>query len=34
VKYSVDLCGVTSIALTLLDVLSGLDHINICTGYK
>ncbi len=34
VKYSVDLCGVTSIALTLLDVLSGLDEIRICTGYK
>jgi adenylosuccinate synthase len=34
VKYSVDLCGVTHIALTLLDVLSGLDRIQICTGYK
>jgi adenylosuccinate synthase len=34
VKYSVDLCGVNAIALTLLDVLSGLDHINICTGYR
>jgi adenylosuccinate synthase len=34
VKYSVDLCGVTSIALTLLDVLSGLESIQICTGYK
>jgi adenylosuccinate synthase len=34
VKYAVDLCGVTHIALTLLDVLSGLDHIQICTGYK
>ena len=34
VKYAVDLCGVTHIALTLLDVLSGLDHIRICTGYK
>jgi adenylosuccinate synthase len=34
VKYSVDLCGVTHIALTLLDVLSGLDHVRICTGYK
>jgi adenylosuccinate synthase len=34
VKYSVDLCGVTEIALTLLDVLSGLDHIRICTGYQ
>jgi adenylosuccinate synthase len=34
VKYSVDLCGVTQIAMTLLDVLSGLEHIRICTGYK
>jgi adenylosuccinate synthase len=34
VKYSVDLCGVTEIALTLLDVLSGLDHVKICTGYQ
>jgi adenylosuccinate synthase len=34
VKYAVDLCGVTHIALTLLDVLSGLDHIQVCTGYK
>jgi adenylosuccinate synthase len=34
VKYSVDLCGVTQIALTLLDVLSGLDHIQVCTGYR
>lgn len=34
VKYSVDICGVTQIALTLLDVLSGLEHLRICTGYK
>ena len=34
VKYSVDLCGVNAIALTLLDVLSGLDRIQICTGYR
>ncbi len=34
VKYSVDLCGITAITLTLLDVLSGLDHLKICTGYK
>src|SRR6185503_5969809 len=34
VRYSVDLCGITAIALTLIDVLSGLDHVNICTGYK
>jgi len=34
VKYAVDLCGITQIAMTLLDVLSGLDHVQICTGYK
>jgi adenylosuccinate synthase len=34
VKYSADLCGITHIGLTLLDVLSGLDRIRICTGYK
>jgi adenylosuccinate synthase len=34
VRYSADLCGVSSIAITLLDVLSGLDHLQICTGYK
>lgn len=33
VKYSADLCGATSIAVMLLDVLSGLDEIKICTGY-
>ncbi len=34
VKYSVELCGATQVAMTLLDVLSGLDHVRICTGYK
>jgi adenylosuccinate synthase len=33
-KYSVDLCGVTHIALTLIDVLSGLNEVKICVGYK
>jgi adenylosuccinate synthase len=33
-RYSADLCGVTMIALTLLDVLSGLDHLQVCTGYR
>ena len=33
-RYSADLCGATHIGLTLLDVLSGLDHIRICTSYK
>ena len=34
VRYSIELCGITSVALTLIDVLSGLDHVQICTGYK
>ncbi len=34
VKYSVELNGITAVALTLLDVLSGLDHVKICTSYK
>ena len=34
VRYTVDLQGITGIVLTLLDVLSGLDHIQICTGYN
>ena len=34
VRYSVELCGVTHVAMTLLDVLSGLDRVHICTGYK
>jgi adenylosuccinate synthase len=33
-RYSADLCGVTTIALTMLDVLAGLEHVRICTGYK
>jgi adenylosuccinate synthase len=33
VRYSVDLCGITQIALMLLDVLSGIEHLRICTGY-
>ena len=33
VRYAADLCGATAIALTLLDVLSGLDELKICTGY-
>lgn len=34
VRYSVELCGVTHVAMTLLDVLSGLDHVQICVGHK
>jgi adenylosuccinate synthase len=33
VRYSADLCGVTQICVTLLDVLGGLEHLRICTGY-
>ena len=33
-RYASDLCGCTAVALTLLDVLSGLDELQICTGYK
>jgi adenylosuccinate synthase len=33
-QYTTDLCGATSIAMMLLDVLSGLDHLQICTGYR
>jgi adenylosuccinate synthase len=34
VRYSVDLCGINSVAVMLLDVLGGLDHLQICTAYK
>ncbi len=34
VKYAVDLCGITHVCITLLDVLSGLEHLQICTGYR
>lgn len=34
VQYASDLCGTTEIALTLLDVLSGLEVVKICVGYK
>jgi adenylosuccinate synthase len=33
-RYSVEAAGVTSIALTKLDVLDGLDEVQICTGYR
>ena len=32
-RYSVELNGITAVAVTLLDVLSGLDEIRVCTGY-
>lgn len=34
VKYSSMICGTTKMACMLLDVLSGLDTLKICTGYK
>ena len=33
VRYTADLCGVTWVCVTMLDVLSGLDELRICTGY-
>ena len=33
VRYTVELQGITHVALTLIDVLSGLDRVMICTGY-
>lgn len=32
-RYSADLCGCTALSINLLDVLSGLDHVKLCTGY-
>lgn len=34
VNYSKRVNGMTSIALMLLDVLTGFDTLNICTGYR
>jgi adenylosuccinate synthase len=34
VKYAADLSGADELALALLDVLSGLDEVKICTGYR
>ncbi|MDW8263317.1 MAG: adenylosuccinate synthase [Phycisphaerales bacterium] len=34
VRYSVQLQGITAVALTMLDVLSGLEHVQVCTGYR
>jgi adenylosuccinate synthase len=33
-RYSVELNGITHVSLTLLDVLSGLEQIKVCTGYE
>ena len=34
VRQAVALNGITGIALTKLDVLDGLDEIQVCTGYE
>jgi adenylosuccinate synthase len=34
VRTAVELSGVTELCLTKLDVLSGLDEIQVCTGYQ
>jgi adenylosuccinate synthase len=33
VRYTADLSGVDELALSLLDVLTGLEEIKVCTGY-
>ena len=34
VRYACMICDATGIACTLLDVLSGMDELKICTGYQ
>jgi len=34
IKYAAEVNGITHLALTLLDVLSAVEEIKICTGYK
>lgn len=34
VKFACQVCGITNIALTKIDILSGLKEIKVCTGYK
>ena len=34
VRYSAMICGTTSLAVMLLDVLSGFDELKLCTGYR
>jgi adenylosuccinate synthase len=34
VRYAAMICGATGIACTLLDVLSGVEELKICTGYR
>ena len=33
-RYASDLCGCTALAICLLDVLSGMEQLRICTGYE
>ena len=32
-RYAADLCGCTALTINLLDVLSGIGELKICTGY-
>ena len=34
VRYAADLSGVNELALSLLDVLTGLDEVKLCTAYR
>ncbi len=34
VKFSVKVCGINKIALTKIDVLSGLEKLKVCVGYQ
>ncbi|MCH2140266.1 MAG: adenylosuccinate synthase [Phycisphaerales bacterium] len=34
VRYSAMICGCTSLAVMLLDVLSGFEELRLCTGYR
>lgn len=34
VKYSAMVCGATSVAIMLFDVLAGLDELKLCTAYE
>ena len=34
VRYATELSGVDELSLSLLDVLSGMEEIRICTGYR
>jgi len=33
-EHSVRLCGITSLAITKLDVLNGYKRVNVCVGYE